>query len=302
MPPFRFSDWLTPSRKGFLCVFSGAACISFAGLFVKESPLEPGIVAFYRLLFGGLVLMVAALLRGERHVPSRPMARILFQAALCFGVELVSWHECIVRVGPGLATILANFQVFFLALWGTFVLGERLSPGHKLAIPMAIAGLMLLLEVNPANLPPHILAGLGFGLLTATIYAAYILVLQRSRTVRDKLPPVLNMGLITMGSMLFVGMYCLAHGDSFAIPDAYNLGLLALLGVGCQAAGWLLLAAGLPHMPASRAGLIMLTQPALGFTWDILFYSRPTGPVGFVGLAVTLLAIGMGLGGGKKSG
>jgi drug/metabolite transporter (DMT)-like permease len=95
--------------------------------------------------------------------------------------------------------------------------------------------------------------------------------------------------------MSMVGVYCLAAGDSFAVPDLRSLGLLALLGIGCQAAGWVLLSSGLPRMPASRAGLIMLTQPALSFVWDILFYDRPTGALGYAGAALTIAAVGFGL-------
>ena len=292
---------LTPDRKAHIYVLGGAICISFASLFVKEAAMEPAMVAFYRLLFGGLSLLGVAVLRGERWIPSRSMLRVLVVVAFCFSSDLIAWHECIVRLGPGLATILVNFQVFFLALWGAFVLGEKLSLGHKLAIPLAIAGLMLLLEVNPAKLPPHIFAGLVFGLVAALFYSAYILTLRQSQSMEEKLPATANMAIVSLFSMLLVGTYCFVRGDSFVIPDARSFGLLVFLGVGCQALGWVLLSTGLPKMPASRAGLVMLIQPTFSFLWDLLFYSRPTGVLGFLGAAVTLGAIGMGLGLGKKS-
>lgn len=299
--PSTLSTWLTPSCKAHISVFSGAVCISFASLFVKEAPMEPAVVAFYRLLFGGVALLAIALVRGERLVPSRPMLWILLAAGLFFSGDLIAWHECIVRLGPGLATILGNFQVFCLALWGAFVLGEKLSLGHKLAIPLALLGLLMLLEVNPTELPPAVVAGLLFGLATALSYSAYILVLRQSQSIKDKLPAVANMAVISLISMFMVGVYCFAKGDSFIIPDARSFGMLALLGVGCQGLGWVLLSTGLPKMPASRAGLVMLIQPTLSFIWDILFYSRPTGTIGYLGAAVTLGAIGLGLGGKKKA-
>jgi drug/metabolite transporter (DMT)-like permease len=291
---------LTPSGKGHVFVAAGAVCISFAGLFVKEAPLAPAVVAFYRLLFGGMVLTLIAAVRGERLLPSPPMLGIMAAAAFCFSGDLLSWHDCIIRLGPGFATIICNFQVFFLALWGAFALGERLSAGHRAAMPVAVVGLMMLLEKTPGDLPSESGIGLITGMVSALFYSAYILVLRRSQSSAGKLPAVANMGIISLLSMLMIGVYCLVRGDSFVVPDQRSLGLLALLGVGCQAAGWVLLSSGLPRMPASRAGLIMLTQPALSFLWDILLYDRPTGAVGYAGAALTLAAIGFGLGSGRK--
>ncbi|MDR2604070.1 MAG: DMT family transporter [Desulfovibrio sp.] len=286
---------LTPSVEGHILVAAGAVCISFAGLFVKEAPMPPAMVAFYRLLFGGIVLTLFAAVRGERLLPPLPMLGVMAAAALCFSGDLTSWHECIVRLGPGFATIICNFQVFFLALWGTFMLGEQLSLGHKLAMPVAVIGLMMLLEKAPGELSAEVVVGLLTGIVSALFYSAYILVLRRSQSTACKLPAVANMGIISLLSMSMIGVYCLAAGDSFVVPDLRTLGLLALLGVGCQAAGWVLLSSGLPRMPASRAGLIMLTQPALSFIWDILFYNRPTGAVGYAGAAVTIAAVGFGI-------
>ncbi|MDR1243257.1 MAG: DMT family transporter, partial [Deltaproteobacteria bacterium] len=183
-----------------------------------------------------------------------------------------------------------------------FVLHEKLTLGHKLAMPLALGGLFLLLEVNPRELPPETAAGLTLGILSAMFYAGYILALRRSQSIAERLPATANMGLISLLSMLIAGLYCLGKGDSFAIPDLRTLGILALLGIGCQAAGWVLLSAGLPRMPASRAGLIMLAAPTLSFVWDILFYDRPTGLPGYLGAAVTIAAVGLGLGGRKHSG
>ncbi|MDR1241485.1 MAG: EamA family transporter, partial [Deltaproteobacteria bacterium] len=112
------ANGLTTTSKGCAYVFAGAVLISFASLFVKEAPIAPAMVGFYRLLLGGTALVAFAFLRGERRLPSRGMLRLLVAAAVCVSADLIAWHESIIRLGPGLATIIANFQVFFLALWG----------------------------------------------------------------------------------------------------------------------------------------------------------------------------------------
>ncbi len=289
------SFWRTPSGKGHLRVIGGSVCISFAALFVQGAPIDPSMVAFYRLLFGGLVLGAVAVWRRERLVPPRGVLWFMLAAGVFFAGDLIAWHACIVRLGPGLATIIGNFQVFFIALFGALFLKEPLSWRHKLAIPLALAGLTLLLEADPRSLPPQVAAGIAFGMVSASLYTGYILTLRQSQTERVRLPAIANMSLISLISAAATGLFCASFSISFAIPDARTGLTIAALGILCQALGWVLLSTGLPLMPASRAGLVMLIQPTLSFIWDILFCGRPTGLVGLTGAVVAIGAIGLGL-------
>ncbi len=286
---------MSPSLKGHLAVVAGSFCTSFSALFVQGAAMDPSMVAFYRTLAGSAALFAVAFLRRERLIPPRGMLLLLPLAGGLFSGDLLNWHESIVRLGPGLATILANFQVFFLALHGTFFLGETLSWRHKAAMPLALSGLWLLLGISPANLPAHIAAGVGFALISALFYTGFILSLRKSQTDAARLAPVPNMAWISLFSSLIAGIFCLAGGISFAISDLKTGAALAGLGILCQSFGWLLFSVGLPHLPPSRAGLIMLTQPALAFVWDIIFCGRVTGLTGYAGACVTIAAIGLGL-------
>lgn len=286
---------LTPTARGYVLVLSGSVCVSFAGLFVKGAPIDSSMVAFYRLLFGGVCLGLVALIRLDRLVPTLYMLGIMALAALFFSGDLITWHESIIRLGPGLAAIICNFQVFFLAIFGALFLKEYLSWRHKLSIPLALFGLLLLLEIDPRRMPAHIADGVVFGLVSAVFFAGYILVLRRSQTDAHRLAPIANMAVISLLSCAFVGLYCLGRNISFVIPDWETAGILAALGILCQGLGWILVSMGLPYVSASRAGLLILSQPALAFIWDILFLGRPTGLVGLLGAAVTIGAIYLGL-------
>lgn len=285
---------LPPSLVGAGYVVAGAFCISFAPLFVRMDDVGPTAVAFYRLLWGALALFVVALLRGDRILPGRSTLGIMLLAALLFTGDLASWHQSILYVGPGLATILCNFQVFFLAAFGVAVYKERLSRRMVLSIPLAFAGLWLLLEIDIAAIPDTVAAGLIIGLISALFYAGYTLTLRQSQSLTDRLPAVSNMAIISLFGMAFSGVLALLQGQSLVVPSLRSNLLLIFYGVGCQALGWLLLSKGLPRLPASRAGLLMLSQPALTFIWDVLFCDRQTGAAGYAGAVLALFAIGMG--------
>lgn len=291
----------SPEARAHLMVFAGAFCISFAALFVKGAPMHPSMIAFYRCLFGAIALFAVALVRRERLLPSAGLLAVMAPAGFLFSADLISWHESIVRIGPGLATIICNFQVFFMAAYGAFFLKERLSLRHCIAMPLAVLGLAMLLEVNPAHMPASMAAGVAFGLISAVFYTGYILTVRQSQMRCDQLPPVANMAWITSLAALGIALFCLPTSVSFTIPDLRSCLILAALGILCQATGWVLFSLALPHLPPSRAGLLMLAQPALSFAWDILFYSRPTGLAGYLGASAAIFAIRLGLAPTKKT-
>jgi drug/metabolite transporter (DMT)-like permease len=288
-------------RRGYLPVLAGAACISFAAFFVKGAPMDSSAIAFYRLLSGGLVMFLIAALRGQNLVPPRAPLTFIAICGLMFSIDIIAWHKCIISVGPGIATILTNFQVIVLALIGVLFLREKMNWPQRLSIPLALGGLALLLGLHESAVPPGILRGVGLGMISATFYAFYVLAIRRSQSVPDRLAPVANVAWVSLSGAVFVCAYCLVSGSSLVIPDVRTGFVVAGLGVCCQALGWLLLSMGLPHLPPFRAGLLMLLQPVLAFVWDMLFYGTVTSLVNIVGAVIAIGAIGMGIYAPKKA-
>lgn len=292
---------------GLLRVAGGGVLISFSGLFVKLAHVGPSQSAFYRMFFGGVALLCVALARRERLRARRGVWAVMVAAAVFFALDLECWHRSILLIGPGLATIIGNFQVFFIAIAGAVLLRERLSVRHMAAIPLALAGLWWLLGVSPAELLPvtadgglavgDALAGVAYGLATALFYTGFILLLRHSQGMGGMLTPVANMALVSLVCAAMIGAGILARGGAFAIGDAPSFGYLVTYGILCQAAGWVLLSTGLPRLPASLAGLVMVVQPALAFVWDILLFDRPTDGWGMAGAGLSLFAIWLGLSG-----
>ena len=107
--------------------------------------------------------------------------------------------------------------------------------------------------------------------------------------------------IVTAAASLSLGLVILGAGHSFGIPDFGSLAALLGLGGLSQALAWAMSSYCLPGVDASRAGLILLLQPALSFVWDVLLFNRMTGVAGWFGVAVVLAAIYMGMG-KRKSG
>ena len=280
---------------GTLSLMAGASLISFSAVCVKLAHVGPTMAGFYRMFFGGLVLAGLLLAQGVKlRVPRRDLGLSL-ACAFFFALDLTFWHRSIHYVGPGLGTILSNFQVFFLAGIGALFFGERLGWRLAVAIPLALGGLFLLVRPDRAGLPPDYLPGVGFGLLTALVYAAYLLTLRRLQAEHAPDRVRANMVIISLACAAMLGPGAWLMGESFAIPDAQSWAALLGYGLVGQVLGWVLISRGLPRAPAARAGLILLMQPTLSFVWDMLFFARTTTPLELVGALGALAAIYLGV-------
>lgn len=282
-------------------VLAGAVLISFAPVLVKLADVGPTPAGFYRMLLGGLILAGLVQVRRAPWRGGRGYLLLCAVAGTWFAADLAFWHRSINLVGPGLATILANFQVFVLAGFGILVLGERASPRLLVAIPTAVLGLFLMFGLEWDVLDASYRWGVAFGLLTAVSYGSYLIALRQARRrggATDSLATVATLSLIS--AAILAGLVGVER-ETFAIPDLGNAGILFAYAVLAQVLAWVLISSGLPHLEASRAGLVLLLQPTLAFVWDLLLFRRPTTLAELLGAVVALGAIYLGLTGRVES-
>ena len=281
--------------QAILRLTAGATLISFSAVFVRLAQVGPVTAGFYRVLFGGIFLCLFALIKGYFRRPSRRSFYIALICGLVYALDLTFWHKCIHAVGPGLATVLGNFQVFIMAAAGLFIFSERLTWRFIAAMCLAMLGLFLLVKPGWIEFGSQWRWGVFFGLLTAVVYAAYIILV---RTLQDRQTfgeVVLNMAILSLTTCVIMGVELKLAGESFQIPDKGSLAVLAAYGFSSQMLGWVLISTALPRIEVSVAGLVILLQPALAFVWDILFFARPTVLLEVFGAGVALVAIYFGI-------
>lgn len=293
---------LSSPARALLYIIIGSSMVSFTSVFVELAHVGPTVSAFYRVLFGGLILMTISLIRSDQLWLGIKSLALPFGCAFFFSLDLFFWHRSIEFVGPGLATILGNMQVFFVALFAVWFLREKLSWRLMISIPVAIFGLFLIVRTGWGQHDGAIKLGVLYGLLTAISYAGYVLFLRKSRPGRNQqsFSIFANMGWISLLAALLLGMSAVVEGSSLLIPDLQTWGALLGLGIMGQVCGWVLISKGLPDVDATIGGLAILMQPALAFLWDILFFSRPTTPLEYLGGVIVLAAIYLGSVGGEK--
>ena len=281
-----------PGRgTGALRITAGAGLISFSAVFVSITHTEPTVTAFYRMVFGGAVLVFLTWWKDERLVQGGRQCVAAAVSGFSLALDLALWHRSILFVGPGLATLLANFQVFFMAAVGVLVFRDRLNWRIIAAIFLAVLGLYLIVGLYWRGFSAGYQWGVVLGLLAALCYTGYLVFLRMAQRSSSTFSTIT---LATLFTGFFLGLIALITGESFAIPDLKSGGILVAYGVVCQVLGWLLITSGIGRVQASRVGLILLLQPVLAFVWDVLFFARPVTLVECTGALIAIYAIYLG--------
>jgi drug/metabolite transporter (DMT)-like permease len=249
-----------------LRLFLGAVLISLSPVWVKLVSVSPTTSGFYRVAIGSVTVAVLMVFARQKLRLSKRAWFLVALAGAFFSLDLFFWHRSIIYVGPGLSTLLANFQVFIMMSAGVVLLRQKPSKMQMLAVPLALLGLVMIVGLDWQSLPDDYRLGIIFGLLTAIMYAGYLLSLRAARV----------------------------EGVSLAVPDSADIKWLLCYGILSHSFGALLLASSLPHVSTTEAGLALLLQPTLSFVWDVLFFGRPMQAIEIAGAAIALIAIYLG--------
>lgn len=275
-------------------LLSGVVLISFSAVFVKLADVGPSAAAFYRMFFGGMLLLLITVLTRTRLWYGWKPFLLAVLCGVLFAGDLAFWHRSINAVGPGLATILASFQVFFVTAFAIGFLKERPGLRFFLAIPLALLGLFLLVGTQWDRMGIDYRTGVVYGLITAMFYASFVLTLRRLQSLSGAPAPFANITVSTLSTAICSAIVAIAAQESFAISDTASILWLILYGICGQVLGWVLITRSIKHISAARVSLMLLLQPTLSFIWDIVFFQRPTMAIEFVGAVVAIFAIYLG--------
>lgn len=285
----------------------GAVCISFSPVFIKLIALAPTWIAFYRLFFGGVALLAiywcsSGVARFKQSLGS-VLWLVCASGSFFFACDNFFWNKSVLLAGAGLATILANTQVFFLALYGRIFHREQLSWLKINALGLAVVGIALLIGFPEASTNRTLfLRGTLFGVLTGFFYAGYILSLRHAqihtgkkaavaRTAGKESSETLNLAFTSIFAAFWLFFMALAEGVPAFPSEQISWFWIFCLALISQALGWTLIAGSLAHVPVSLTGLLLLLQPVLAVVWGTLFFSEVLSWMQWLGALLTLLGI-----------
>lgn len=293
---------LTSAR---LCLVLAAVLWSLGSVFMRllREPLGVGLdhpsltplqIAFYRGLFGGLVML--ALVR-RVEMKFRPT---MFGMVVVFTV-MSGLYLSALGLGPAAnAIFLQNSAPLWVFVIGVLLLGERGDRRGWETVLIGAAGVVVIVAGNwPRELPPAdqraqvliLFMGLGSGV----VYAVVVLFLRALREYSAAWLVALNL----LGTAVTLGLFVLLNDgwSAFAAwataPSAKQVAVLVVFGAVQMAIPYWLFARGLRTVSPQEAAIITLIEPLLNPVWAYLITPHKDTPTTwmFLGGALILLAL-----------
>ena len=290
------SDSSKSDRQAVLVLLFGAACISFAAVFVKLvglSGMAPTMIGFWRVAIGAAILFMAAIATGQGLKLSRSLVGWLALAGFIFFLDLFFWHRSIMYCGAGMATILANTQIFATTIMSIFIFRERPSAKFFAAAITAMFGVVLLIGIGSGEVEfnARYLTGIGFGLATGIAYGSYLVVIKMVGQKSGRPGFLTLMAWTSLFTTLFMGSAGAVEQVPWLPTSIESWVYLFLLALIVQSLGWWAIAGALPKVQASQGSLIILLQPVLATVWGVVLFGEYLSLVQIAGAVITLSAV-----------
>jgi len=238
-----------------LKLLAGSICISFSPIFIKIADTDPDLAGFYRMLFASISLFILFLLCKEKlNISKRPMI-FLILCGIFLAIDFMFWHRSIHLIGPGLSTLLGNFQVFFTAVFSWLFFKEQVSALFAVAIVLALTGLLLITGIDFPALSDGVKTGIRFALITAVLYSFYILSMKRAMD-KSAISGISAMLVIAITSTLLLAILGVIKGLPFAMTDGRSLLALAGVGIISTTLGWSMITSAMKTVSATAASAL----------------------------------------------
>jgi len=281
-------------ENGVAALSVGAFMISFSAVFVKLSGIDPTAAGFYRMFFAFLLLLSITLYK-RRFVPvDRRSVILIIVSSSFFCGDIFYWHKAILDVGPGMSTLIANFQIFFLAAFEIFVMKKKPSFLLVFSIFLAFAGLYMLIGSGWETGGGDFQRGVVYSLITAMFYAGFLITLRGAGSTAMPMNTYMSMTFVTGITGLFLLIMALITGESLVISGSKAWFSMLGLGLMCQGLGWIIITTAMRIVPLTIGGLLLLLQPALSYVWDLSLFDKPAIPMELTGAVIALAAIYLG--------
>jgi len=274
-----------------LRLYFGAVLISFSPVFVSLVHVNPTVSAFYRVFIGGIALTLYLLVSKKRFNFNKSVWFFLFVASIFFAADLWFWHRSVIYVGPGLATLLANMQVFIMMMAGIFLYKQLPTRVQLFSVPFAVIGLFMIVGMDWNELKPNYQVGIIFGLLTAICYSSYLISMRQAQQSKTNVIPIREVAVMSLMVSIILAVAAFFENESLFIKDFNDYLILLIYGIGSHAIGGIMIASALVRVSTTEVGIALLLQPTLSFIWEILFFNRSFSVIESIGVIIVLYSI-----------
>jgi drug/metabolite transporter (DMT)-like permease len=297
-----------PSPRNFRFLGYGACALAgtlwgtgffFGRLALDEMSVEH--MVLYRFLFASLGMLPVAL-RHRVRLTAGETRTLLLAAAFGIPIQFLLQFHGLARTTVSHASLMVGAMPVLLAAAAALFAGESLDWFGWLALCGSTAGAALVVlggsRATAGRETPTLAGDL---LVIASLITALAWILLSKKLMRSHSPVVVSAYTILSGTTMLVILILgpqwlapLTHQRIDPMPFAHVSRVawiaLAISGLLCTATTTFLWNWGIHHVPASRAGVFLNIEPALGSVLGVELLGERLGPYAWLGGAMILAA------------
>jgi drug/metabolite transporter (DMT)-like permease len=278
------------SLTGLLRVGAAALIWGTIPLVLRFADGASVIKVFYRVVFGGLVLlawMAATGRMGElTSLPRRKLLQLAGQGAiLC--VNWVLFLSALDMAKVATAELLGYTGPVFVAALAPFVAGERFDRRIVVPLLLALGGIVVILApqgIGVAN--PREALGAGLAFASSLTYAT--LLLRSKKILRGVSGSALMVVEYSVAGALLVPFVIWLYANGQGPTTAASYAALATLGVVQTAGAGILFLGGLRRVRTDHAAVLTYIEPVSAVLLAAAFLGEPLVPLTVVGGAMVV--------------
>jgi drug/metabolite transporter (DMT)-like permease len=271
----------------------------FGRLALNEMSVEH--MVLYRFLFASLGILPVAL-RNRVRLTAAEIRLLLLTAAFGIPIQFLLQFHGLALTTVSHASLMVGAMPVLLAAAAAVFAGESLDWFEWLALGGSTVGAALVVlggsRVATGHETPTFAGDL---LVILSLFTALAWILLSKKLMESHSPRVVTAYTILSGTAMLIvivlGPWAISpitHIRAEGLPVAHVSGTawiaLAISGVLCTATTTLLWNWGIHHVPASRAGVFLNIEPALGSVLGVELLGEKLGPYAWLGGALILVA------------
>jgi drug/metabolite transporter (DMT)-like permease len=258
---FMCADQASLKKKTFFGISVGVLLLGTGPMFVKFVNANGTIVAFYRLLFASVMLMLPVLISSENQKSTLDKDRSVLWILLggsSFAINIGLWCSALNFTSASIVTLLDTTAPVWVGLFGWLVLGKKQNKFYWLGLSMTLVGSILLVGSSLASFNSRQFLGNILSFASGISYAAYILITQQARRMVSSLRYSWLVSSIGALLLFTFGLLTGALKQTLSLQDYL---LIFLMSLSSQVLGWYLVNDALGKLPAAAASVALVGQP-----------------------------------------
>ena len=259
------------------------------GKALMESGVPVMVMLFFRYAFAAAFLAALMLFRGESFLARRRELGLLILLGFFFAGSSITLFCSYEFIPSGLATTLIYLYPVFVALMMVFL---RIYPGWQTWLAIIATFLGIILLSTPSGDTRIRIPGVLLAVGSALCYSFYLVIVNRSKRIRNVSEHTLTLYSLVTGAILFAAIRAVQGGGMLAgIDTPADWGNLIGLAIIPTMVSMLTIAISSRYIGPTKTAVLGVFEPLTAILIGTLLFKEPLTAKMVAGIAICVAAV-----------